>query len=76
MFLEEKRNTKGSEMTKNIHFIERSLRVTVGLFLMSLAFWGPTSYWLLLGIFPVVTGFVGLCPFYSILGFSTCNRVA
>jgi len=60
-------------MKKNIHSIERGFRVVVGLGLSSLAFWGPTSYWFLFGLIPVVTGLIGWCPPYALLGISTCS---
>jgi hypothetical protein len=60
-------------MKTNIHPIERILRVVVGFFLMSLAFWGPTSLWFLLGVVPVATGLSGWCPLYTMLGMSTCK---
>lgn len=60
-------------MTKNIHPIERKIRIGVGLILASLAFWGPTNLWFLLGIIPVVTGLIGWCPPYQLLGINTCN---
>lgn len=58
-------------MKTNIHPYERGLRVAVGLFLMSLVFWGPSSLWFLLGIIPVATGLSGWCPMYTMLGMST-----
>lgn len=61
-------------MKKNIHPIERVARVTVGLGLSSLAFWGPTNLWFLLGLIPVATGLVGWCPPYQLLGISTCAK--
>ncbi len=60
-------------MKQNIHSVERVIRVVVGLAVASLAFWGPTSYWFLLGLIPVVTGVVGWCPPYSLFGINTCN---
>ncbi len=60
-------------MKTNIHPYERVLRVAVGLFLMSLAFWGPSSFWFLLGIIPVATGLSGWCPIYTMLRISTCK---
>ena len=61
-------------MKKNIHQIERVVRVIVGAGLASLAFLGPSNYWFLLGMIPVVTGIVGWCPPYALLGISTCPR--
>lgn len=60
-------------MKTNIHNIDRGIRIAAGLFLMSLAFWGPSNVWYLLGIIPVATGVVGWCPLYSMLGMSTCK---
>ncbi len=61
-------------MKKNIHPIERVVRIVGGAIIASLAFWGPTNLWFLLGIVPLLTGFVGWCPPYAILGISTCKR--
>lgn len=61
-------------MQKNIHPIERVVRIVVGLFLASLAFWGPANLWFLLGLIPVATGLLGWCPPYALLGFSTCKK--
>ena len=61
-------------MTKNIGRLERLARVVVGLGVLSLAFWGPRSGWAYLGILPLVTGLVGWCPPYALLGISTARR--
>lgn len=60
-------------MKKNIHPVERAMRVTIGIVLTSFAFWGPSNLWFLLGIIPIITGLVGWCPPYSLLGVNTCN---
>jgi hypothetical protein len=60
-------------MTKNIHPIERVIRITIGATLMSLAFWGPANLWFLLGIVPLTTGFLGWCPPYAMFGINTCQ---
>jgi hypothetical protein len=60
-------------MKKNVHTIERGARVLIGAVLMSLAFWGPSNSWFLLGIVPVLTGLLGWCPPYAMLGINTCN---
>lgn len=61
-------------MKKNIHPIERTVRVLVGLVLISMAFVGPKNLWFLFGFVPVLTGLVGWCPPYAILGISTCKK--
>jgi hypothetical protein len=60
-------------MTKNIHPIERVIRVVVGLVLTTMAFVGPSNPWFLLGMIPVLTGLTGWCPPYQLLGINTCN---
>lgn len=61
-------------MKVNVHPIERVVRIAVGLGLVSLAFVGPQSPWFFLGLVPLVTGLVGWCPPYALIGFSTCPR--
>ena len=59
-------------MTKNEGTIDRVLRVVVGAGVLSLVFIGPQTAWGWIGIVPIVTGIVGYCPAYSLLGISTC----
>jgi hypothetical protein len=53
--------------------LDRALRIVLGLVLLSLTFLGPKTAWGWLGIIPLVTGLVGFCPLYRILGMSTCR---
>ena len=53
--------------------IDRGLRVVLGLAVLSLAFVGPESVWGWVGLVPLLTGLVGFCPLYSILGIKTCG---
>lgn len=59
-------------MIKNEGKIDRTLRVLVGLALLSLTVIGPQSLWGLVGLVPLLTGLVGFCPLYRVLGLSTC----
>lgn len=55
--------------------VDRALRVIVGVVLLALFFLYPDASWryfALIGIVPIVTGLVGWCPLYSMLGLSTC----
>lgn len=67
MFME--RNKK---MSRNESNVDRLLRVVLGLVLLSLVFVGPQTLWGLIGVVPLVTGLIGVCPVYSVLGISTC----
>ena len=60
-------------MKKNVHPIERVVRIVVGLILVSLAFVGPANPWFFLGLIPLATGLLGWCPPYTMLGINTCN---
>jgi hypothetical protein len=59
-------------MTRNEGNLDRALRIIAGLALISLVFIGPQTPWGWIGVVPLVTGLVGMCPLYSILGISTC----
>ena len=59
-------------MPRNEGTIDRALRVIVGLVVLSLVFVGPQTPWAWLGLIPLVTGLVGYCPLYSVLGIRTC----
>jgi hypothetical protein len=52
--------------------IERVIRVVAGLGLLSLVFVGPQTPWGWIGVVPLVTGLIGSCPVYTLLGISTC----
>jgi membrane protein implicated in regulation of membrane protease activity len=60
-------------MKKNVHPIERVIRVVAGVALISMAFLGPKNPWFFLGAVPLMTGLLGWCPPYQLLGFSTCK---
>ncbi len=61
-------------MKKNLGLTERIIRVAVGAAILSLAFVGPQTAWAYLGIIPILTGLVGWCPPYTLLGISSCSR--
>lgn len=58
---------------KNEGKIDRTLRVVVGAALISLVFVGPQTAWGWVGLVPLVTGLIGNCPVYSLLGLNTCG---
>ena len=60
-------------MKRNVHTVDKIIRIIVGLILLSLCILGPKSWWGLLGLIPLITGIIGNCPIYSIFGFSTCS---
>lgn len=60
-------------MKKNIGTAERVVRVIAGIVILSLAFLGPRSPWAYLGVLPLLSGLVGWCPPYALLGISTAR---
>ncbi|WP_431299769.1 YgaP family membrane protein [Tabrizicola sp. BL-A-41-H6] len=63
--------------TTNEGTVDRVLRVAVGLALLvwfyvdqGQGFW---HYAKLIGVVPILTGLVGWCPLYTVLGISTCQ---
>ena len=59
-------------MKVNEGTIDRVLRVIAGLVLLGLAASGTVGVWGWIGVVPLLTGLVGICPAYSIFGISTC----
>lgn len=58
-------------MTTNESKIDRIVRVAVGIVLLALVFVGPKTWLGLIGLVPLVTGLVGYCPLYRIIGIGT-----
>jgi hypothetical protein len=62
--------------TTNESGFDRALRVVLGIVILSLVFMGPKTLWALLGFIPLVTGVVGFCPLYRLLGLATHHEPA
>jgi hypothetical protein len=60
-------------MTCNVGKTERVIRVLAGLGILSLVFIGPQTVWAWIGAVPLLTGLIGYCPAYSLIGFNTCK---
>jgi Protein of unknown function (DUF2892) len=56
----------------NEHPVERVARVALGVVLLGLAAMGTIGPWGYIGVVPILTGALGTCPLYSVLGVSTC----
>lgn len=59
-------------MKTNVGGIDKILRMAVGVVLIGLAVAGIGTPWTWIGVLPLVTGVVGFCPAYSLIGVSTC----
>ena len=63
-------------MDKNIGMLDRIVRVIIGIVLIAYAIplGFPVTNWNWfgwIGVIPLITGLVGTCPVYSLLGFTT-----
>jgi hypothetical protein len=58
-------------MDRNVALWDRVLRVIVGVALLALAVVGPRTAWGLLGVIPMITGAMGVCPLYRAFGITS-----
>jgi hypothetical protein len=61
-------------MQANVGTVDRTLRVMVGLTLIGLAATGHIGVWGWIGVLPLLTALVRVCPAYSLLGIRTCAK--
>jgi hypothetical protein len=59
-------------MLINVSHFERIMRTVTGLTLVMAAATGFIGAWGWLGLAPLLTGIVGICPIYKLLGLSSC----
>jgi hypothetical protein len=60
-------------MKTNVGSIDRVLRAGVGIALIGLTLTGTIGAWGWVGVVPLATALVGVCPAYSLLGLNTCS---
>jgi hypothetical protein len=60
-------------MSKNEGGLDRTVRIVVGLALIAAAATGTVGAWGYVGVVPVITGSMGWCPLYTLLGVNTCS---
>lgn len=53
-------------MIKNTGSWDRLVRVTIGAILLTSFYYNQDTYWLLIGIVPLVTGWISYCPLYHV----------
>ncbi len=57
-------------MKKNEGTLDRVLRVSAGVLILIFV----STPWNYIGIVPILTGLVGVCPLYTLIGLNTCPR--
>jgi hypothetical protein len=61
-------------MLMNVGAMDRVLRVVLGAALVAATAFGFVGGWGWLGLLPLISGMVGVCPAYLPLGLDTCGR--
>ena len=61
-------------MNVNVGSVDRVVRIVAGVALIGLAVAGTIGPWGYIGIMPLLTGFMRVCPAYSLLGINTCSN--
>lgn len=59
-------------MKLNVGGLDRILRIVAGLVLVALAATGTVGAWGWIGVVPLLTGAIGFCPLYPLIGMNTC----
>jgi hypothetical protein len=59
-------------MQRNEGTLDRALRIAAGLLLIGLTLAKAIGPWGWIGVVPLLTGAVGLCPLYTLLRINTC----
>ena len=60
-------------MVMNVGSVDRVVRIVAGVGLIGLAVAGTIGPWGYIGVIPLLTGFMRVCPTYSLLGVNTCS---
>lgn len=62
-------------MQQNVGSLDKTLRIVLGLGLLSLLFLleAPMRYLGLIGVVPLGTALIGWCPLYRLIGVNTCK---
>lgn len=61
-------------MKKNMGTIDRVLRAIVGIILIALTLMGKIGIWGWIGVIPLATSAISLCPLYSLIGLNTGTK--
>ena len=59
-------------MKTNVGGIDKILRILVGIALIVMAYMNVVGVWGYIGVVPLLTGLIGWCPVYPLLGISSC----
>ena len=58
-------------MKANVGIVDRAVRILIGIALIAAAATGTVGAWGYIGILPLLTGLLRVCPAYSLIGMNT-----
>jgi hypothetical protein len=56
---------------RNIGATDQWVRIGLGTAMVTMWVFGPLGIWGIPGVYPLITGIRGVCPFYALAGIST-----
>lgn len=59
-------------MKTNVGATDKLIRIVVGILLIIWGVFG-SKIWIIIGLIPLITGLIGYCPLYTVLGINTCK---
>ncbi|MDZ7265135.1 MAG: DUF2892 domain-containing protein [candidate division KSB1 bacterium] len=59
-------------MKTNVGATDKLIRIVVGILLIVWGIFG-SKIWVIIGLIPLITGLIGYCPLYTVLGINTCK---
>ncbi len=59
-------------MKTNVGATDKLIRIVVGVLLIIWGIFG-SKIWVIIGLIPLITGLIGYCPLYTVLGINTCK---
>lgn len=59
-------------MKTNVGATDKLIRIVVGILLIVWGIFG-SKIWVIIGLIPLITGLIGYCPLYNVLGINTCK---
>lgn len=59
-------------MKTNVGATDKLIRIVAGIVLIIIGIF-YSKIWIIIGLIPLITGLIGYCPLYTLLGINTCK---
>jgi len=59
-------------MKTNVGATDKIIRIVAGIVLIIMGIL-YSNIWIIIGLIPLITGLIGFCPLYTLLGINTCK---